>query len=201
MIHGSWSQFTINTDVDEGTTIPVVMDLLRATDEATVNKCNTYWQRRLAYLQLHRNLQVLKRIVGRQRRRRQIDRSRGRGNSSIALEIYSNALQGKAGNYVAHQMRLAKRWSLSLRKSLFLAVAYSDFAETRMYAIHPMPVKESANSSYLVRIFPQRKRICPPSRARQYKQCASSMAIRRCTRSNRCEMGFTSVCAKGMRCK
>lgn len=140
MIYGFWSQFTINTDVDEGTTIPNAMDLLRATDEATVNKDNTYWQRRLAYLQLHRNLQVLKRIVGRERRRRQIDRSRGRGNSSIALEIYSNALRGKTGTYVSHQMRLAKRWSLSLRKSLFLAVAYSDFAGARMYAMHTLPL-------------------------------------------------------------
>ncbi|OAA33872.1 hypothetical protein ISF_10055 [Cordyceps fumosorosea ARSEF 2679] len=135
MIHGFWSQFRINTDVDESINVPVVMQLLRATDEATMDESSPYWQRRLAYLQLHRSLQVLKRIVERQRRRRQIDRSRGKGNSSIVLEIYSSALHGKMGNYAAHQMRLAKRWSLSLRESLFLAVAYSDFAGARMCAI------------------------------------------------------------------
>ncbi|KAM4067409.1 hypothetical protein HRG_001358 [Hirsutella rhossiliensis] len=130
--HNFWVEMTIETTPDGSTEKDHIMKSLRAIDEISTDMTKPYWQRRLAYLQLHRALEILKQIVGHKRLKRQFNRSCGKGNSSEVIELYSNALHGKSGHHVGRQMRLAKRWSLALRNSLFLAVAYSDYSGARM---------------------------------------------------------------------
>ncbi|KAJ6436589.1 mitochondrial chaperone BCS1 [Purpureocillium lavendulum] len=136
-IHGFQSWMALEMTIDESTSISNAMVKLRVIDEMTTDGGRLPWQKRLAYLQLYRSLQILERIVERMRRRGQINSGRGQGNKTHVRQIYSDALQGKTENHVRLQKRIAKRHFLGLRNSLFLAVAYSDYAGTRMYAVNP----------------------------------------------------------------
>ena len=153
LIHGVWSQLTLDTSLGESMSIPHAMAALRVVDDVTTDNARPYWQHRLAYLLLHRNLQVLEQIVERKRQRGEISYPHNRRNTAIVLEIYSNALKGKSEKHARHQVRLAKRWSLSLRSSQFLAVAYSAYAETRMYVVDLELINNRSANVYSARTF------------------------------------------------
>ncbi len=116
-----WLALKLDTSVSNEMEIPDVMVAL-ATVEAIL--CNTkhYWQRRLAYIQLRRILDSLEEMM-------RFQSNHKPGSSQEALRTYAKALGQSGVGHVAHRKRLSLRWSLCTGDSLFLAVAYSDYAE------------------------------------------------------------------------
>jgi len=132
--HEFWTHMTLDTTPHKNTDRNPVMNNLKTVDDISTDKTKPYWQRRLAYLQLHRMLEILKQIVAHNRRQGKLDdRPPGKGNSTVVLEIYAAALHGKSLRHVDAQKRLAKRWCLALNNSLFLALSYTDHAEKVMF--------------------------------------------------------------------
>lgn len=100
-----------------------------------------YWQRRLAQMQLTRILASLEAIIKRERRKGQFDGRRGEDNATLVRDTYFRPLEGQTSNQDADLgMRWSNRMSRLLDGSTFLAVAYSDIAETKMYVSKESPL-------------------------------------------------------------
>ena len=115
------------------TTFKQVHLQVRTIDSIIYDKRQVYWKRRLAQIQLARILANLEVLVKREKQKRRTrGRSREKGNAAIVRKIYLRALGGrKSPRDVITRIRWCKRMARLIDGSMFLAVAYSNLAETK----------------------------------------------------------------------
>ncbi|KAK2590668.1 hypothetical protein QQS21_011648 [Conoideocrella luteorostrata] len=127
-----WSTLVSNTsEISTAATDKDIQNVFQTVDNIISDEKRPYWEHRLAYVQLNRVLTSLKPIINYRRQHGLFRSHRGHDNSTVMLDMYVMALEGrKPRREIARNIRLGKRWSLSIAKSLFLAVAYSNRVDT-----------------------------------------------------------------------
>jgi hypothetical protein len=93
---------------------------------------------RLAYVRLTQTLASLRKIIETDRKHGRIPPQKGRGNASIAIDIYLRAagtlLPGERWRERVHtHLRICRRWAMIGGAFPLLLVSYSDQAESIMY--------------------------------------------------------------------
>ncbi|KAG8404891.1 hypothetical protein J3459_016698 [Metarhizium acridum] len=134
-IHGFWAKLCLDTSVaGANTTIDDVLAAIRTVDQIISDGDQAYWKLRLAYIRLARILASLNPIINRQKRNGHIHARRGHDNSTVKRHLHLKAVEGQTPEAVSG---LRSRWGKRLDKmtggSLFLAVVYSEKAESMMY--------------------------------------------------------------------
>ena len=110
-----------------------ILAAFKAVDGAIAGNGDHPLLSRLAHVQLVRVFRSLSSVIKSERQGGLIQRSPGYGDTSVAIDLYSNA-QGKVSRgQLLERKRAARRWAVLAGPSPFLLLIYSDTAEAIVY--------------------------------------------------------------------
>ena len=136
-VHEYWSSLTLDCRC---ITIPEAQSAIRMIDRIFSDKNTEYWQRRLAQTELIKILKSLEKMYELEWRAGNIDRRPGDDYSDLAHKAYFEALEGQISKLEAvRRLRWSKGISCLVAGSMFLAIALTDLAETKMYVLEDFP--------------------------------------------------------------
>ncbi|KAK3934041.1 hypothetical protein QBC46DRAFT_429375 [Diplogelasinospora grovesii] len=127
---GDWITILEHTNLPSNTASsdPYVITVFRRLD-GTIDAGESI-RSRLAHIQLMRVFQSLERIIATERRARQIQRERGKGNATVAMNIYKSAQQPSVSRHDPKKRKqIARWWTTFAGPSPLLVIIYSEVAE------------------------------------------------------------------------
>ncbi|KAF0330496.1 hypothetical protein GQ607_002375 [Colletotrichum asianum] len=119
-----------------------------------VDTCDMHWLSRIAHLHLTRMLAYLTSTVKADRENGLLRPVVGRGDASIALDVYRHSQSSESGDgalrQIKRRLRIARRWVDLTGGSLLLVLAFSDKADTviRNFAITNRTLRSAAGSAF-----------------------------------------------------
>jgi hypothetical protein len=139
-MYAFWVPLLQKTTLPPGTTHrdARVADGFTRLDSILVGAESTPHMIRLAYVQWARMLDVLLQIIARDRRNRLVQRSSGRGDASILIDVYLATKGGDSERWREHfgkVTRVARRWAALSGPFPLLSITYSEEAEKIMYVL------------------------------------------------------------------
>lgn len=130
-----WSCLVQNSSISGALPKNDICRLFQSLKSALLDGTRSYWQKRLVHLRLGRLTTSLLKLVARDRQRD--ERFLYRRNIDDVIELYRASKLGQsqrvAKKEIAKQLRVSRRWELLIGDSIFLAIAFSNDADTLMY--------------------------------------------------------------------
>jgi hypothetical protein len=137
-MYAFWVPLLQKTTLSPGTTHrdARVADGFARLDSILASAESTPLMRRLAYVQWARMLEMLLQIIARDRRNCLVQRTSGRGDASILIDVYLATKGGGSEGWQEHfgrVTRVARRWAALSGLFPLLLITYSEEAENIMY--------------------------------------------------------------------